>query len=330
MHYEYVYKSNRFESRRHRRTKRSFKGIILLIGLIVLGYYLSGFVIQIVRNKNTVTVASPLAEPVTASIDTIKNVVAPSKLPEVVNESLEGTTGTYAVVIKNLKTGESFKLNEKKTFDSASLYKLWVMATTYQIMETGKLDPEAVLDRSIVDLNKKFEIASESAELTEGQFNMSIKNALHQMITISHNYAAMAISERIGLSNVTKFLKNSGLKASVIGKSLPRTNASDIALFYEKLYKGELGNKGSTAAMMELLQKQQLNDRIPKYLPEGTVVGHKTGELGFVKHDAGIVFTEKGDYIIVILSDSKNPAAAAERQALLSKAVYEYFASKEN
>ncbi len=329
MHYEYVYKSNRFESRRHRRTKRSFKGVFLLIGLVVLGYYLSGFVLQIVRNKNTVTVASPLAEPVSASIDTIKGVVAPSQLPEVVKTSLDGTTGTYAVVIKNLKTGESFALNDKRKFDSASLYKLWVMATTFQIMETGKLNDEIVLDRPIAELNKKFGIASESAELTKGQFNMSIKSALYQMITISHNYAALAISEKIGLSNIAKFLKNSELNASTIGKSLPQTNANDIALFYEKLYKGELGSKESTSSMMELLKKQQLNDRIPKYLPEGVVVGHKTGELEYVKHDAGIVFTDKGDYIVVLLSESKNPAAAAERQALLSKAVYEYFQEKE-
>ncbi|MBP7832919.1 MAG: serine hydrolase [Candidatus Levybacteria bacterium] len=330
MHYEYVYKTNKFESKRHRRTKRSFKGIVFLVGLVILGYYLSGFTLQILRNKNTVTIASPLAEPVTASIDTIKGAVAPkSLLPKIVSDSLSGTTGTYAVVIKNLSTGESYQLNETRKFDSASLYKLWVMATTYQIMETGKLDPEVILDRSIPELNEKFDIASESAELTEGQFTMSVKNALHQMITISHNYAALALSEKIGLSNVTKFLKNNSLSNSRIGGDLPQTTASDIALFYEKLYAGKLGSKGSTASMLELLKKQQLNDRIPKYLPEGLEVAHKTGELGAVKHDTGIVFTPKGDYIIVLLSETNSQTAAAERQALLSKAVFEYFQNKE-
>lgn len=328
MHYEYVYKSNRFESKRHRRTQKSFKGIIFLVALLIFGYYLSGFVLQLARNKNEVTIASPLTEPVTASIDTIKEVVAPSKLPDVVKRSLSGTQGIYAVYIKNLQTGEVYAANENRIFDSASLYKLWVMATSYQIIESGKLNPDTVLDRSIPDLNKKFDIASESAELQEGQFNMEVKNALKQMITISHNYAAMALTEKIGLSNVNKFLKNEQFMKSHVG-GVPQTTASDIAKFYEKLYLGELGTKGTTAEMMDLLKKQQINDRIPKYLPEGTVVGHKTGELGLVKHDAGIVFTEKGDYIIVIMSESKNPAAAAEREALLSKAVYEYFESKE-
>lgn len=324
MHYEYVYKTNRFESKRHRRTQKSFKGIIILIGLIIFGYYLSGYILQVVRNKNEVTIASPLTEPVTASIDTIKDVVSPSKLPEVVKKSLAGTQGVYAVYIKNLKTGETYGANENKLFDSASLYKLWVMATSYQIIESGKLDPDTVLDRSISYLNDKFDISSESAELQEGQFNMEVKNALRQMITISHNYAAMALTEKIGLSNITKFLKNEGFVFSKVGGT-PQTTAKDIALFYEKLYAGDLGSKGITTEMMDLLKKQQLNDRLPKYLPEGTVVGHKTGELGLVKHDAGIVFAPYGDYIIVVLSESTNPAAAAEREALLSKAVYEYF-----
>lgn len=324
MHYEYVYKTGRYESTRHKKTKKGVKGIILLIGLIVLGYYVSGFVLQIVRNKNEVTIASPLTEPVTASIDTIKDVVAPSKLPDVVKKSLAGTQGVYAVYIKNLKTGETYKANENREFDSASLYKLWVMAASYQIMETGKLNPDTLLDRSIPYLNQKFDISTESAELKEGQFTMEVKNALRQMITISHNYAAMALTEKIGLSNVSKFLKNEGLLASKLGGT-PQTTASDIGLFYEKLYLGELGAKGTTNEMMELLKKQQINDRLPKYLPEGTVVGHKTGELGMVKHDAGIVFSPNGDYIIVLMSESKNPASAAEREALLSKAVYEYF-----
>jgi beta-lactamase class A len=91
------------------------------------------------------------------------------------------------------------------------------------------------------------------------------------------------------------------------------------------LQKGELANAENTQKMLEFLKKQQLNDKIPADLPNNIVIAHKTGELGLFSHDAGIVYTPKGDYIIAVLSKSDTPAAAEKRIADVSKAVYDYF-----
>lgn len=324
MHYEYVYKSNRFESTRHKKTKKGIKGIVLLIGLIIFGYYLSGFVLQVFRNKNAVTVTSPLAEPVSAGIDTIKEVINPSGLSDVVHASLANSPGIYGIYIKNLKTGEIYSANKDRKFKSASLYKLWVLATSYQLLEKGKLDSDKILSSDVVDLNKKFDIATESAELTDGTVTARVQDALRQMVVISSNYAALLLVSEIKLSTVSRFLANYEFVNSKTG-SPPTTTASDIADFYEKLYTGKLAGAKSTKEMLDLLKDQQLNDRLPKYLPDGVLVAHKTGELDGFKHDAGIVFTPHGDYILVVMSETADPQAAAEKEALLSKAVYDYF-----
>src|SRR3990170_6931778 len=41
-------------------------------------------------------------------------------LEDVVQNALEGTNGSYAVVVINLKTGESYSLNEHKEFEPGS------------------------------------------------------------------------------------------------------------------------------------------------------------------------------------------------------------------
>ena len=82
--------------------------------------------------------------------------------------------------------------------------------------------------------------------------------------------------------------------------------------------------------MLGFLKGQQLNDVLPKYLPENIVVAHKTGNIDAFDNDAGIVYGPKGDYIIVLLSESDNPAGAEDRMAQLSKAVYDYFNSHSN
>lgn len=117
------------------------------------------------------------------------------------------------------------------------------------------------------------------------------------------------------------------MNESKVGSSLPQTTPHDVMLFFEKLYKGEIVNKFYSDEMLSLLKRQQINDRIPKYLPEGIPVAHKTGELDRVKHDAGIVFAPTGDYIFVVMTDSSNPMSAAERTAILSKDFYHYFST---
>ena len=77
--------------------------------------------------------------------------------------------------------------------------------------------------------------------------------------------------------------------------------------------------------MIGILSENKLNEGLPKYLPAGTKIAHKTGEIEGYKHDAGIIFTPKGDYLIVVMSNTDSPYGAEERIAILSKAVFEYF-----
>lgn len=251
----------------------------------------------------------------------------PGNLKEAVESALSGSRGTYGIVIKNLKTKETYSLKENKTFEPGSLYKVWIMAVAFDQIEKGSLREDEVLSKDVSVLNEKFNISSESAEMTKGRVTLTVKDALTQMITISHNYAALLLSERIKLSEVKLFLKKHGLNQSGVGDP-PVTTPSDMALFFEKLYKGELASRENTEKMLTLLKKQQLNKGLPGFLPQNVEVAHKTGDIGWFKHDAGIVYTPNGDYVIVILSESNFPEGAQERIAEISKAVYEYFAKK--
>jgi beta-lactamase class A len=153
---------------------------------------------------------------------------------------------------------------------------------------------------------------------------MKVSDALEQMVTVSHNYAALLLAAKVRLANVANFLASNGFASSQLGEP-PRTTAADIALFFEKLYRHEIVNASSSERMLKLLKAQKLNNKIPRYLPPDIVIAHKTGELNAFSHDAGIVYTPKGDYIIVVLTESDDPIGAAESIARLSEAVYAYF-----
>ncbi|OGD92510.1 hypothetical protein A2697_02455 [Candidatus Curtissbacteria bacterium RIFCSPHIGHO2_01_FULL_41_44] len=245
-------------------------------------------------------------------------------LKETVENVLIGTKGTYGVAIKNLKTGETYYLNEHRIFESGSLYKIWVLATAFDQIKNGTLKQDEVLSQDISVLNEKFNIDAGSAEITDGKITLSVKNAIEQMIVTSHNYASLLLSERIKLSAVSAFLEKYNFDESTISEP-PKTTPYDIALFFEKLYKGELANNENTEEMLTIFKRQQLNEGMPKYLPQNVKIAHKTGEIGWAKHDAGIVFSDSGDYIIVIMSESDSPRQAQENIALVSRAIYDYF-----
>jgi beta-lactamase class A len=260
------------------------------------------------------TIPSPTALP-TLEIDAL------------VKKELEGTKGKYSIVVKDLNTGAAYYYNEHQPYQAASLYKLWVMAVAYNQIQEGKLKESDVLKSDVATINAKFNIGTESAELKDGEVSFPVNLALKQMVTISHNYSALLLAQRVKLSNITAFLQDHRYTESKIGQP-PRTSAYDIANFFESLYKGELADANMTNTMIELLKGQRLNNKLPKQLPQGTVIAHKTGELGPVTHDAGIVYTDKGNYVIVVLSESTLPAAAEDRIANISKAVYTYFETR--
>lgn len=245
-------------------------------------------------------------------------------LKGVVSSQLKDYKGDIGIYIKNLNSGESYKLNENQKFEAGSLYKLWVLGKIFEKINDGKLKEDDNLEADIEDINKRFDIDEEDAELKEGHLQFTITSAVEQMITISHNYASLMLLTKTSFAEIEDFLKRYSLKSSTIKQPIT-TTSRDIGWYLEKIYKGELINKEYSQKMIEVLKRQKINDRLPKYLPEGLEIAHKTGDLGYFENDAGIVFSPKGNFLIVILTKSDLPEDAAEKIAQISKAVYDYF-----
>ena len=80
------------------------------------------------------------------------------------------------------------------------------------------------------------------------------------------------------------------------------TTTSDLAYVLEKIYRQDFLGQQLSQIALALLKGQRVKDRLPRYLPQNIVVAHKTGLEKGIVHDAGIVFTPKGNYIICVLT----------------------------
>ncbi len=255
-----------------------------------------------------------------------QNKLEQNSLKITIENALLGTSETYGIVIINLKTGEYYLQNENSIFETASLYKLWVMAAVFEEIYKGKLNLEEVINDDIVHLYTKFHLSTPSAN---EKLSLKVTDAIEKMITVSDNDAALLLSAKIRLSNIKLFLNNYGFADSKLGNNDkgPITTPHNIAIFFKGLYEGKIIDQANSDQMLSILKRQRLNTKLPKYLPDGISTAHKTGELNEFTHDAGIVFAPKGDYIIVVLTEGKPESRfmTEERIANLSVAVYNYF-----
>ena len=112
----------------------------------------------------------------------------------------------------------------------------------------------------------------------------------------------------------------------------PRDTATPNAMvmLLEKIWRGAAVDRAASDAMLELLKRCRTGTgRIPGLLPGGTVVAHKTGTLGGVVDDVGIVYLPDGAGHIAIAVMSKRtraPLEDVERTiAHIARYAYDYF-----
>jgi beta-lactamase class A len=62
------------------------------------------------------------------------------------------------------------------------------------------------------------------------------------------------------------------------------------------IFHGSIVDRAACDAMLDILLQQQLNDRLPRFLPPGTRCAHKTGTLGGYRNDSGIIYVEQSPH----------------------------------
>jgi beta-lactamase class A len=238
-------------------------------------------------------------------------------LEEVIRSSLGDEVDSYGVVVKSLANGVVGEVNPHKRFETASLFKLWVMYEVYKQVELGLLQMDEEL--LVTPYYASFDAGTLPVEICDA---LTVGEALWAMITYSDNTSAFMLRDRVGMGNIHGDLQALGLAESAFRHENVTSTAADMATFLEMVVLGAAVSREASQEMLDLMLAQKVRDRLPALLPPGAGVAHKTGNLPEVTHDVGIVYAPQPAYIIAVLSDK---GGEPEPIAVLSLAVYEYF-----
>lgn len=249
------------------------------------------------------------------------------KILAVVQKWQNTVTGKLGFAYFDFNTGESCCLHEDIPFPTASVFKVFVLAELYRQAEAGviKLDDVLHVDPATVSGGsgalKRFRHPSD----------LTVYNLAVLMMMISDNTATDILFGLVGWENIqNNILTPLGLTNTQVHHNcdelircvkttasrwekpgLNCTSPRDMTNMLRSLHDATLLSKESCEEVLELMRPYPQHHRLEKYLPHGTKVRRKTGSLDRVANDVGIVFTEKGDYVIAVFY---NGNAASEEE----------------
>ena len=210
-----------------------------------------------------------------------------------------------SVYVWDYVSGKYADVNADEVFSAASIIKIPVLIQVFKSVEAGALN----LDDKISMTNYYKSEGSGSLQFRGVNAVYTVDQLARVMITESDNSATnMLLSATGGMNAMNQSLRNWGMKETRVNDWLPDlvgdnvTTSREMATLLYNLDNSNFLKLSSRERMVDYMGHVHNNRLIQAGLPSDAVFIHKTGDIGKMLGDAGIVYTPNGKrYIVVML-----------------------------
>jgi beta-lactamase class A len=226
-----------------------------------------------------------------------------------VRKKVAAFRGEVGLVIRDLATGWTIQINPDSPFPAASMVKVPIMAACLEAEREGRLSLD---DRMTM---KRSDKTSGSGLLRRNRSGsvFTVDRLVELMVAHSDNTATNMLIDRLGFDYLNGAFREMGLERTNLARKMMDfgsrgkgfenyTTAREMADILERMYRRDCFSAEVSGMCLEYLKGQRVNDRIPRLLPRNTVVAHKTGLERQVCHDAGIIYTDRGDLLVSVFT----------------------------
>ena len=251
------------------------------------------------------------------------------------------TGADVAVVFGNVEGAPQVAIRADEPFHAASTMKVPVMIELFRQADAGTLslsEPLPVRNEfhSIVDGSTyALDVKDDSDGLVYKAIGktMTLRELCDAMITVSSNFAANLLIERLGVQNIRATVTKLGaggmnlLRGVEDDKAYAKglnntTTARALFTLLQAIAQGKAVGPRADAEMIAILKRQTFNDAIPAGLPPGTSVAHKTGNITKIHHDAAIVYGARPYVLVVLVRGIEDEKQSASLIASISREVW--------
>lgn len=214
-----------------------------------------------------------------------------------------------SVLVLSLDNHSYASIDSNKVYSAASTIKLPILIQLYKAIEAGQFN----VNDSMFLTEYYRSSGSGNMQYSQAGNRYSIKNLAKVMIQDSDNTATNMLMSKLGsMNDINAALKNWGIKHTHVQTWLPDltgtnyTTAEDMAQMLYNISDDSYSflNYRSQYDIIDIMGKVKNVNLIKAGLPEGVDFIHKTGDIGTMLGDAGIVYMPSGKrYIVVILAN---------------------------
>jgi beta-lactamase class A len=261
----------------------------------------------------------------------------------------DGSGARFGIYVKDLSSGLSLSKSPSLAMHAASTMKTPVMLEVLRRADAGmiSLSDEVLVKnefKSLVD-DSPFSIGLEESDaptMKKLGGKATLEFLVTEMIVRSSNLAANLVLSLVGPENVQAFTDALGAPTVKVRRCVEdskafdlglnnETDAAGMAAVMEAAVRSPKLSAAARAWAWEILTGQTLNEEIPAGLhpQSGAIVGHKTGSISSVEHDAAVVRLPDGrEYVLVLLANDFGANEEGRRKVIdaarkMSRAVWE-------
>lgn len=259
--------------------------------------------------------AQPGAAPQPAASIVRADTAALRRVLDSISDSHQGIVG-YTVL--DLETGAKLHRRGDETFPAASLIKVPILVTVFDLVAKGQLsldDPLTVLKIDQVPGSGVVQFLHNGTVLT-------VNDAAWLMTTISDNTATNLLLDRIIIRRVWAKMDSLGLKQTrVHSKSFLRnssvamdssvkyglgvTTPNEMAKLFELLALGKAVNPAADSTMLDILRHNN-DDTLLQRFAGGARAAHKTGATDAVRTECSLFYLRNRVVACVMTKENKD------------------------
>ena len=234
-----------------------------------------------------------------------------------------------SIFVWDFNSGRYMDLNAETPYPAASIIKLPVLVSLFkntEIEATNLYD-----DMTLTEYYRSS--GSGQMQYQPAGTKYTVDNLAKVMMQNSDNTATNMLIAKLGsMNSVNADIRKWGLQNTYIKTWLPdlsgtnTTSARDIAKILCNLDNPAFLNVNSRSYIYDYMSHIKNNGLIPKGLPEGTPFVHKTGDIGSMLGDAGIVHMSNGNRyaVVIMVKRPHNSPQAVTYIQQASKIIYDY------
>jgi beta-lactamase class A len=229
----------------------------------------------------------------------------------------------------DVDTGKHIDIGGARVFPAASTIKLPILIALFQDVDAGRVK----LNQTLVMRRKHVAVGSGTLQYKPVGTKLSVLDTASRMIIISDNTATNMIIDRMGgISRLNSRFRSWGLRDTVMRNWLAdlrgtnKTSSKDLARVLTLVSKRRLISDGSRQKVLGILRRTKTRTLLPSGIGPGAKIAHKTGDIGFLVGDAGLVEMPRGRrYVgVVFVRRPYDSPQARKFVKRVSRLVYNY------